>query len=154
MPVKYHCPKCGKRFVDWGAEKVGFLCPHCESVELLRIGAREEQLVQPPSLRRSTPSNRKSIPTEKEVLAEEEGTAAEVDELESGGENLDAEEVDEEGKDGKTANDSEEDYEATDADSGDDDDDDDDEEEGPADLDFENGDIPADEPVPKFDDES
>ena len=27
MPVKYECPKCGRRFTEWGAEKVGFKCP-------------------------------------------------------------------------------------------------------------------------------
>jgi DNA-directed RNA polymerase subunit RPC12/RpoP len=38
MPIKYHCPKCGKRYVDWGAEKVGYRCPDCDDEELVRMG--------------------------------------------------------------------------------------------------------------------
>lgn len=32
MPVKYECPKCGRRFTEWGAEKVGFKCPKISGV--------------------------------------------------------------------------------------------------------------------------
>jgi len=47
MPVKYQCPKCGRRFAEWGAEKFGFTCPaddQCpegaadEQIELVRVG--------------------------------------------------------------------------------------------------------------------
>jgi len=57
MPIKYECPKCGRRFADWGAEKLGFKCPmdeHCpndqqsadtaEEVELVRLGSQDDQL--------------------------------------------------------------------------------------------------------------
>jgi hypothetical protein len=57
MPIKYECPKCGRRFADWGAEKLGFKCPkddHCpndqrsaetaQEVELVRLGSQDEQL--------------------------------------------------------------------------------------------------------------
>lgn len=37
MAVKYQCPKCDRRFLDWGAEKLGFKCPTC-SEDLLRVG--------------------------------------------------------------------------------------------------------------------
>lgn len=42
MAVKYYCPKCGRRFVDWGAEKLGFKCPSdtCEGEELVLIGSK------------------------------------------------------------------------------------------------------------------
>ncbi|HIJ65855.1 MAG TPA: hypothetical protein HPP77_07875 [Candidatus Hydrogenedentes bacterium] len=53
MPVKFHCRKCGKRFVDWGAEKLGFKCPDCEDEELLRIGAPEDKPAKRPSLKRT-----------------------------------------------------------------------------------------------------
>ncbi len=36
MAIKYFCPKCHKRFVEWGAQKNGFKCPNpdCEKEEL------------------------------------------------------------------------------------------------------------------------
>lgn len=52
MAVKYHCRKCGKRFVEWGAEKLGFKCPDCENEELVRVGVADEKVVRKPSLKR------------------------------------------------------------------------------------------------------
>jgi hypothetical protein len=37
MTVKYRCPKCERKFVDWGAEKLGFKCPECDDTELSAI---------------------------------------------------------------------------------------------------------------------
>jgi len=37
MTVKYRCPKCERKFIDWGAEKLGFKCPDCEDTELSQI---------------------------------------------------------------------------------------------------------------------
>lgn len=37
MAVKYQCPKCDRRFVEWGAEKIGFKCPN-DGEDLLRVG--------------------------------------------------------------------------------------------------------------------
>ena len=34
MAVKYSCAKCNRKFVDWGAEKLGFSCPDCEDSTL------------------------------------------------------------------------------------------------------------------------
>lgn len=47
MAVKYYCPKCGRRFVDWGAEKLGFKCPSdtCEGEELVLVGAESSEVV-------------------------------------------------------------------------------------------------------------
>jgi hypothetical protein len=61
MPVKYECPKCGRRFTEWGAEKVGFKCPkdqwstkdHPDDVELVRVGSSEEGLSRRPTLKRT-----------------------------------------------------------------------------------------------------
>jgi predicted RNA-binding Zn-ribbon protein involved in translation (DUF1610 family) len=61
MPVKYHCPKCGRRFVDWGAEKLGFKCPDCENEELVRAGVSEERPAKRSSLKRGS---RKLAPVE------------------------------------------------------------------------------------------
>ncbi|HPO15368.1 MAG TPA: hypothetical protein PLI09_18135 [Candidatus Hydrogenedentes bacterium] len=52
MPVKYQCPKCERRFVEWGAQKLNFKCPTCPNVELVKMGGAEGQLVQPPRLKR------------------------------------------------------------------------------------------------------
>jgi DNA-directed RNA polymerase subunit RPC12/RpoP len=52
MAVKYHCRKCGKRYIDWGAEKLGFKCPDCNGEELVRLGQGEERGAKRPSLRR------------------------------------------------------------------------------------------------------
>jgi len=34
---KYHCPTCGRRFVEWGAKKMEFICPSegCDHVKLI-----------------------------------------------------------------------------------------------------------------------
>jgi len=55
MPVKYQCPKCDRRFVEWGAQKLNFKCPSCPNVELVKMGGAEGQLVQPPRLKRRPP---------------------------------------------------------------------------------------------------
>ncbi len=53
MAVKYHCRKCGKRFIDWGAQKLGFKCPDCGGdEELVRLGAADEKAARKPSLKR------------------------------------------------------------------------------------------------------
>ncbi len=53
MPtIKYFCPQCGKKFVEWGAQKFNFKCPHCHDVELQRIGISSEQITATPKIRR------------------------------------------------------------------------------------------------------
>lgn len=50
MPLKYYCPKCEKRFIDWGAEKLGFKCPTCTGETLFRVGTHPEGEDGAPSL--------------------------------------------------------------------------------------------------------
>ncbi len=50
MPLKYYCPKCSKRYVEWGAEKLAFKCPDCEDVTLYRVGTLPEGEDGKPSL--------------------------------------------------------------------------------------------------------
>lgn len=61
MPVKYSCPKCGRRFAEWGAEKFGFKCPGDEwcpadrpdVIELVRVGMQEDaKPAKKPTLKR------------------------------------------------------------------------------------------------------
>lgn len=49
---KYHCRKCGRRFIDWGAEKLNFKCPDCDGEELVRVGGVIDGSAKRPSLRR------------------------------------------------------------------------------------------------------
>lgn len=53
MPLKYYCPKCDKRFVDWGAEKLGFKCPDCTDETLYRVGTQPDGDGDAPSLSKS-----------------------------------------------------------------------------------------------------
>jgi hypothetical protein len=54
MAIKYECPKCERRFVEWGAKKLNFLCPDC-NVPLERLGTQvSDQIVTEPSLGRRT----------------------------------------------------------------------------------------------------
>ena len=70
MPVKYHCPGCSKRFVDWGAEKLGYKCPDCGDVELIRVGqAGDAKPAKRPSLKRA---RKKKPPPPVEALSFEE----------------------------------------------------------------------------------
>jgi len=61
MPIKYQCPKCQRRFAEWGAEKLGFKCPKddlCpplkedDNFELVRLGSTEETTIKRPSVKR------------------------------------------------------------------------------------------------------
>lgn len=47
MAIKYYCPKCGRRFVDWGAEKLGYKCPseECKGEELILPGAEPQEFL-------------------------------------------------------------------------------------------------------------
>ncbi|MCC6144552.1 MAG: hypothetical protein IT368_12165 [Candidatus Hydrogenedentes bacterium] len=67
MAVKYHCPKCGRRFAEWGAEKLGFQCPHddlCphdaegEAIELVKQGSQDDGGKSKPSLKRKAKAKR------------------------------------------------------------------------------------------------
>lgn len=53
MPnIKYYCPKCGKKFVEWGAQKFGFKCPHCKDSVLQKIGISDDQIILTPKPRK------------------------------------------------------------------------------------------------------
>ncbi len=71
MPLKYYCPKCEKRFIDWGAEKLGFKCPTCTGETLFRVGTHPEGEDGAPSLSKGA-AKRKLKPKAK-IKAEVKG---------------------------------------------------------------------------------
>ena len=84
MSVKYICQKCSKRFVDWGAEKLGYRCPDCEDAELVR--ASEHEAAKPrkakPTLKRKPRKKAAATPKKEdpesevpEVIVGEDSTA-------------------------------------------------------------------------------
>ncbi len=100
MPVKFECPKCGRRFTEWGAEKVGFKCPadewtehDGEEAELVRVGAPDKAGSKKPSLKR--PTKRAASLAVTPLLAEEGDDASEDDPALNGEDEDDGEEPDE-----------------------------------------------------------
>ena len=82
MPAKYYCRKCGKRFIDWGAEKLGFQCPVCAGEELVRVGQTDDKPAKKkPSLKRKV---RKVAPVMVPDEAMVSGLDPEVSELDDG----------------------------------------------------------------------
>lgn len=75
MPLKYHCPKCGKRFVEWGAEKLGFKCPDCDDQELVRVGISDDKPSRRSTLKRST---RKAAPRKAVSIAKAEAKTPKI----------------------------------------------------------------------------
>jgi DNA-directed RNA polymerase subunit RPC12/RpoP len=87
MAVKYECPKCGRRYVEWGAEKVNFQCPHCsgaEVVKLLRLGSREEVELAAASLKRRAKKEVIVAPVDDDIDDVVDDEEAEVEEIEVG----------------------------------------------------------------------
>lgn len=77
MAVKYICPVCGRRFVDWGAEKLGFKCPgdDCKDETLIVVGSSGEEKEDKPSLKRSRKRKTITPPAAPEAdIAEMDGT--------------------------------------------------------------------------------
>lgn len=86
MGIKYVCPKCNRRFTEWGAERAGFKCPqdeHCSKdatndIELVRVGSAEDKSSKRASLRRMA---RRAMPAPR-VTQDDEAAVAENDEFE------------------------------------------------------------------------
>lgn len=55
MAVKYHCPTCGRSFVDWGAIKLEFKCPTegCSHAALVLPGVGTTNIGVKPKSKRS-----------------------------------------------------------------------------------------------------
>lgn len=77
MAVKYECPKCNRRFTEWGAEKFKFKCPadqwcpedRAKEIDLLRVGASDVKPGKKASLKRGT---KRAMPIAAPIETEEE----------------------------------------------------------------------------------
>ena len=107
MAIKYVCPKCNRRFTQWGAEKFGFKCPddewrpkdHPNDIELVRLGPSDDRPSRRPALKKGARKLAVSLP----AGYGDEPAVSEVDDLETaaefqsaGGDFEDAEVEDEE----------------------------------------------------------
>lgn len=54
MPIKYYCPKCHRRFLEWGAEKLSHTCPNaeCESAALVLMESTTLEAPEKPKLKK------------------------------------------------------------------------------------------------------
>lgn len=136
MALKYECPKCGRKFTEWGAERLGYKCPNdqwCkhegDEPELIVAGSQDESPSRKTSLKRSFRPRPKAVKS----LAEEVEPASDEDEFDDDesdeGADDEAEETDESDDSAEDAD------EETASPSGDVDEDSDDEEDGDGDGD-------------------
>ena len=93
MAVKYECPECGRRFLEWGAEKNGFKCPnddscpdnHPENVELIAITFEQDQPIRrKPTLKRTAAAAKRrravaKVESEESLLAKGEEVDIELE---------------------------------------------------------------------------
>jgi hypothetical protein len=89
MAVKFSCPKCGRRFTEWGAERLGFKCPkdeNCpkdiaEDIELVRVGVAEDRMLRRPALRKGA---RRPVPyVAPSALSEDEVVVPDIEDIEA-----------------------------------------------------------------------
>jgi len=105
MAVKYHCPKCEKRFIDWGAEKLGFKCPDCDEEKLIEV-SHSAALVKARAKKKPArkKKKKKTVVTRRPVAVEEvppgKASNGEFDEL-AGSEIANIEELDSTGASGE-----------------------------------------------------
>jgi hypothetical protein len=101
MAIKFECPRCGRKFTEWGAERLGFKCPHdahCpkeaadEEIELIRSGGSDDKHAARASLKRTPAKRKAAIPKHSE---DDEAIAPDVEEMEED-EKSDDDDVDEE----------------------------------------------------------
>lgn len=104
MAVKYECPKCGRKFTEWGAEKLGFHCPTdewcpkdaTEEIQLVRAGSGDNAGTRAPSLKRR--SKKAAAVVARVDTVEDEAIVPDIDEVEEVDEEIDEEvEIDEVG---------------------------------------------------------
>lgn len=76
MAAKYTCSQCERKFIDWGAEKLGYKCPDCDDSELKPI------VFEPAAKAKKKPSLKRAAPkkvSKQDLVAEEPAPTAETD---------------------------------------------------------------------------
>jgi hypothetical protein len=88
MAIKFECPRCGRKFTEWGAERLGFKCPHdanCpkeaadEVIELFRLGGSDDKHAARASLKRTPAKRKAAVPKHSE---DDEAIAPDVEDME------------------------------------------------------------------------
>ena len=91
MAVKYMCPKCGRKFTEVGAGKLGFRCPadrwsaHPDTeIELVRVGQADEKHTRRTSPKRTpTPTKAKKTPEAAADTDLDEALMPDIEEMEN-----------------------------------------------------------------------
>lgn len=54
MPIKYYCPKCHRKFLEWGAKKTNFACPNsdCGAESLVLMDSTTLEAPDKPKLKK------------------------------------------------------------------------------------------------------
>jgi len=65
---KYYCPKCHRKFIDWGAEKLGFKCPNkeCEGEPLKLIDPKTLENMEKPKVKKPKREKKRVVPVSSE----------------------------------------------------------------------------------------
>ena len=97
MAVKYHnpsCPQnCGRRWVDWGAEKLGYKCPECgEALVPISMGESPSGAKKPTLKRKKKKAAAPPPPTLSTFEDDDSTTAPALDEI--GGTSVDVDDAD------------------------------------------------------------
>ncbi len=97
MAVKYYCPLCGRRFVDWGAEKLQYKCPSetCNEEPLIKVGETVAEPEAKPDLKRTKKRKQAATPSALDIV-EMDSTFIESDDVDEDEEGEDVEEEAEE----------------------------------------------------------
>ncbi len=87
MAIKLECPRCGRKFTEWGAKRLSFKCSHdanCpkevadEVIELIRLGGSDDKHTKRASLKRTPAKRKAAIPKHSE---DDEAIAPDVEEM-------------------------------------------------------------------------
>ncbi|HOV61055.1 MAG TPA: hypothetical protein PK349_08340 [Candidatus Hydrogenedentes bacterium] len=73
MAGKYYCPKCHRKFIDWGAEKVGFRCPSkgCDGEPLKLIDPKTLENMEKPKVKKPKRKKERVVPVSSEYDLED-----------------------------------------------------------------------------------
>ena len=61
---KYYCPKCGRKFIEWGAQKLDFKCPgkECDGEHLKLIDPKTLEAVEKPKTKKPRKKKERVVP--------------------------------------------------------------------------------------------